>query len=397
MGYYLRAMAVTVDALAEAAAMAAEFRVDAAERDLAAGTPWPQRDRLRASGLLKLMIPSQYGGLGSDWPTTLRTIREIATADGALAHLYGYHHLGLVTPHLLGTLEQRARWYEQTAREALMWGNALNPLDPRTTLKPATDGGSLLNGAKSFCTGAQGSDLLLVSATAAGVVQLQVAVLPTRRDGITVHDDWANMGQRQTDSGSVSFVDVLVQPDDVLGPPGAGGSVWASLRPCVTQSILSNIFLGVAQGAFDEAAAYTRALGKPFFGSIAERATDDPYTLLHYGEMQAQLAATTCLLDATAQRLQAAWEREDALTAEERGACSAAVATGKVAAGKAALEITSRIFEVMGARATSERYRFDRFWRNVRTLTLHDPLDYKAREVGDWVLNGRAPVPSHYS
>jgi len=51
----------------------------------------------------------------------------------------------------------------------------------------------------------------------------------------------------------------------------------------------------------------------------------------------------------------------------------------------------------MGARATSERYRFDRFWRNVRTLTLHDPLDQKVREVGDWVLNGRPPTPSFYS
>ena len=385
-------MVAMVDALAEAVAMAAEFRVDAAERDLAAGTPWPQRKRLRSSGLLKLMIPSQYGGLGADWPITLRTIREIATADGSLAHLYGYHHLGVVTPHLLGTREQRARFYTATARDNLFWGNALNPLDPRTILISGR-----LSGQKSFCTGAQGSDLLLVSATEPGNPQLQVAALPTRREGITVHDDWANMGQRQTDSGSVTFDNVAVERDDLLGPPGAGGSVWASLRPCVTQSILSNIFLGVAQGAFDAAADYTRAQGKPFFGSTAECAADDPYTLLHYGEMQAQLSATACLLDATARRLQQAWEGEDALTAEERGECSATVATGKVAAGKAALEVTSRIFEVIGARATMERYRFDRFWRNVRTLTLHDQLDYKAREVGDWVLNGRPPVPSHYS
>ena len=74
-----------------------------------------------------------------------------------------------------------------------------------------------------------------------------------------------------------------------------------------------------------------------------------------------------------------------------------AVSVAKVAAGKTALEVTSRVFEVMGARATSARYRFDRFWRNVRTLTLHDPLDYKVREVGDWALNGRLPTPSFYS
>jgi alkylation response protein AidB-like acyl-CoA dehydrogenase len=51
----------------------------------------------------------------------------------------------------------------------------------------------------------------------------------------------------------------------------------------------------------------------------------------------------------------------------------------------------------MGSRATGGTYRFDRFWRNVRTLTLHDPLDYKVREVGDFALNSRYPTPSFYS
>src|SRR5262245_19798904 len=195
-----------MDVAAEAAALAAEFRVDAAERDLAAGTAWAQRERIRASGLLRLMIPAAFGGMGGDWPTTLRAVREIATADGSLAHLYGYHHLGMVTPHLIGTPDQSAHWYARTARDNLFWGNALNPQDPRTALT-ARYGQTLLNGQKSFCSGAQGSDLLLVSATEEGK-PLQVAVLPTRRAGITVHDDWENMGQRQTDSGSTSFADV---------------------------------------------------------------------------------------------------------------------------------------------------------------------------------------------
>ena len=49
-----------------------------------------------------------------------------------------------------------------------------------------------------------------------------------------------------------------------------------------------------------------------------------------------------------------------------------------------------------GARATSSAYGFDRHWRNVRTHTVHDPVAYKAREVGDWVLNRRAPEFSLY-
>jgi alkylation response protein AidB-like acyl-CoA dehydrogenase len=385
------------DPLAESAKLVEAFRTDAAERDMAAGTPRLQRDLIRASGLLKLLIPAELGGIGANLQTFLAIVRDIATVDGSLAHLFAYHHLDLITPHLIGTPSQRDRWYHQTARNNWFWGNSLNPLDPRTTLVAVDDGPFRLNGEKSFCTGGQDSDLLVVSATLPGERQLQVMVVPTGREGITVRDDWDNMGQRQTDSGSMSFRDVVVYRDELLGPPGAGGSVWATLRPCVTQSILSNIYLGIAQGAFDEALNYTRQLDRPFAGSAAPRPAEDPYVIERYGEMQVQLAGAACLLDRAADTLQRAWQQEYALTAEQRGQCAVAVSLAKVAAGRTALEVTSRVFEVMGARATSARYRFDRFWRNARTLTLHDPLDYKVREVGDFALNGRLPTPSFYS
>lgn len=390
-------MTQTRDYVAEAAALAAIFEADAAERDRAAGTPRPQRDLIRDSGLLRLMIPTEYGGLGATWPTTLLAVREIARADGSLAHLFGYHHLGVVTPHLIGTPEQRERFYSLTASHNWFWGNALNPLDTRTTLQRQTGQPARLSGTKSFCTGAQDSDVLLTSAIEPGRSQIAVAVLPTDREGITVHDDWDNMGQRQTDSGSVTFQDVAVFDDELLGPPGAGGSTFASLRTCITQLILSNIFLGVGLGAFEAARQYTRGLAKPLAGSTAERPTDDPYIVEHYGELWVGLSAAACLVDRAGDALQAAWERENALAPEERGQCAVAVSMAKVAAGRTALEVTSRVFEAMGARATAGRYRFDRFWRNVRTLTLHDSVDHKVREVGDWVLNERLPTPSFYS
>ena len=218
------------DPLAEAQRLAAEFRADAPERDQAAGTPKKQRDHLRASGLLQLSVPTRLGGLGASWPTILRIVREFATADGSLAHLFGYHHLCLITPHLIGTPAQRDHWYAETARRGLFWGNSLNPLDLRTSLARNNGDTIHLNGEKSFCTGAADSDVLLVSANWPGESRLQVAVLQTTSEGITVRDDWDNMGQRQTDSGSVSFRDVVCQAEDFLGPPGAGGTCG---RRCV--------------------------------------------------------------------------------------------------------------------------------------------------------------------
>ena len=155
--------------------------------------------------------------------------------------------------------------------------------------------------------------------------------------------------------------------------------------------------MGIARGAFDAAGEYTRGLERPFAGSPASRPSEDPYILERFGEMQVQLRAAECLAELAGQALEHAWQRQEALHADERGECAVAVSTAKVAAGRCALDVTSTIFEVMGARATAGRYRFDRFWRNARTLTLHDPLDYKVREVGDWALNGRFPTPSFYS
>ena len=87
----------------------------------------------------------------------------------------------------------------------------------------------------------------------------------------------------------------------------------------------------------------------------------------------------------------------DALTAEARGAHEVRVAAVKARATDVALEITNRIFEVTGARATKASVGLDRFWRNVRTHTLHDPVAYKRREVGRWVLTGELPEPTWYS
>jgi alkylation response protein AidB-like acyl-CoA dehydrogenase len=61
------------------------------------------------------------------------------------------------------------------------------------------------------------------------------------------------------------------------------------------------------------------------------------------------------------------------------------------------LDVASRFFETTGARSAHGALRLDRFWRNLRLQTLHDPLDYKLQEIGSWVLHGEVPAPSFYS
>jgi alkylation response protein AidB-like acyl-CoA dehydrogenase len=160
---------------------------------------------------------------------------------------------------------------------------------------------------------------------------------------------------------------------------------------------LGLLYLGIAQGAFAAARHYTQTKSRPWLTSGVESATQDPYILQHYGNLWVELEAATCLTDRAITILQTTWDREWGLTASERGDCAVAVATAKVAASKIGLAIANQIFELMGARSTHSQFGFDRYWRNLRTFTLHDPIDYKICDLGNWALNGNYPQPNFYS
>ncbi|GGD61782.1 acyl-CoA dehydrogenase family protein [Caballeronia grimmiae] len=377
-------------------ALLREWAQTAAARDKSGGTAFHERDLLRKSGLLRLSIPAQYGGDGALWSTTLDIVRRMAQVDSSLAHLFAFHHLQLATIRLFGRDTQIRHWLSETVNQGWFWGNALNPLDKSTRALPGETNGYLFDGRKSFCSGARDSDQLLASAFDSDG-KLLIGVTPTNRAGITVLDDWDNMGQRQTDSGTVIFERVGIAPDELLNDPGPLSSPFACLRPLLAQAILSHIYVGIGEGALQAAREATLAQARPWIASQAERPSEDPYVIAHYGDFWVALEGARLLAERAMQAFDEAWQRGLALTESERGEVAIAVATSKVAAARAGLEVASRMFDVTGARSTTAALRLDRFWRNVRVHTLHDPIDYKVRELGDWALNGRAPKPSFYS
>jgi alkylation response protein AidB-like acyl-CoA dehydrogenase len=399
------------DPLTVARELAKEFAATAAERDDRGGTAWHERDRIRKSGLLKLIIPTSLGGSGFNWPTALEVVRTVATADGSLGHVLGFHYLVSVVPHLIGSEEQRRFYYRQTAEGNWFWGNAFNPplvssvypdqiVGWKVVITPDGDA-YRLNGTNFYCSGATGSDILVISALKPGIDRLTrsfvVGAIPTNREGVTIHNDWNNFGQRQTDSGSVSFQDVRVQKEELFLEPGPFRQAFATLRTCISQLTLTNVYLGLAQGAFSSAKQFVPSRAQAWINSGLQDPTEDPYILRHFGEFWVELEGARLLANRAAESLQNAWVAAEGLTAEERGSVAVDIATAKVAAIRCGLRITSEIFEVMGARATKTKDRFDRFWRNLRTHSLHDPIDYKLRDLGRWALKDEAPKPGFYT
>ena len=182
-----------------------------------------------------------------------------------------------------------------------------------------------------------------------------------------------------------------------LQAPGQAPTPQSTLRSQVAQLIMANLYLGIGQGAFEAARTYTREQSRAWFASGVDAAADDPFIQHRYGELWLLLRPAEVLADQAAQALDRAFARGALLTARERGDVAVAVAEAKVLSHRAGIEISNQMFELTGARATSARYGYDRFWRNVRVHTLHDSLDYKLKDIGQWVLTGEVPVPSIYS
>jgi alkylation response protein AidB-like acyl-CoA dehydrogenase len=383
-----------VDAVVEA--LARRLAETAVERDQEGGHAAQQREWIRDSGLLSLPVPLEYGGQGLAWSAVFRAVRRLAQADAALAHAFGFHHLQLAGVQLYGTPEQQSRWLRETVAQRWFWGNALNPADRRLRATEVK-GGYLLQGIKSFCSGSVGSDQLTVSAWHEPSASPLTGIVATRRQGVHVDRDWDAFGQRQTDSGTVRFEQVLLADREVLQAPGVVPTPQATLRSQIAQLHQVNLFVGIAQAAFEAALEYSRELAKPWVASGVANAIDDPFIQHRYGELRLLLRPAQLLGDAAGLQLDAAFQRGAALTAQERGELAIAVAEAKVIAHRAALEISSQMFELTGARSTSQRFGFDRFWRNARVHTVHDPVDYKLRDLGRHALAGTHPEPTAYS
>ncbi|MGL4315872.1 MAG: acyl-CoA dehydrogenase family protein [Pseudomonas sp.] len=374
--------------------LAKRLAATAIERDKLGGHARAERELIRDSGLLSQAIPQRYDGQGRTWPEIYRIIRHLAAADSSLAHLLAFNHLQVATILLHGSAEQQRHWLQRSVQERWFWGNATNGRDTGLSLS-AREEHHELNGRKSFCSGALGADALVVSAPRGRSASDRVfLVLPAQREGLAVNDDWDAFGQRQTDSGTVQFENVFVDRDELL--VSGGQSPRSSLRVCLSQLILTQLYLGNSQGALDGALRYTREQARPWIGANVASSGEDPFIQKRYGELWLQYRSALLLAEHAAERLQQAWEKP-ALGAAERGEVALLIAEARVASARAALEITAQVFDALGARSTASHFGFDRFWRNVRVHTLHDPLDYKVRDIGNWVINGTPPTPSLYS
>ncbi|CAM3303951.1 acyl-CoA dehydrogenase family protein [Kibdelosporangium persicum] len=370
---------------------------DGAARDRAAKTPYDEIQLLKDAGLVNILAPAHTGGGGMEWPTAYRVVRGVASGDGSIGQLIGDHFLWAWLPRIMGTPEQVVPFEAAGGANRYFYGCALNPRFRDIVVRDEGDH-LVFNGRKTFCTGVKVSDYSVIEGLLEGTEDTYIlAYVPIDQPGVVFHDDWDNMGQRLTESGSVTFNDIKVPWSDALGwrDKKHYPRVYNTMNVPTGQLMFANIYAGVARGALITAEEYTRTQGTAWGGY--ERTVDEPRVLDVIGDLTTKLWTLEAFLDQVAEDGLEIHRDPDALTERKRGEYKVRTGAARARSAETALEITARIFEVTGARSTASKYGYDRFWRNVRTHSLHHPIYYHRQEVGKYQLLDQIPKPGRYS
>lgn len=356
--------------------------------------PFEAVDLVRDAGLGAFRLPVDRGGSGGSLRDLFGVLCRLAEADPQVAHILRSHFLFVEEQLRDSETDSRSRWLEQV-RQGAVFGNATAELSKNdagslrweTQLTP--DGrGFRLNGAKFFTTGTLFADFVyVVAGTASGAVAR--VVVPVDRPGVRVRDDWDGFGQRLTGSGSTTFEDVSIEPEEVFPFVSApdDGRLWYS---SFQQLYLQAVIVGVLRGIVRDAVALAHGRNRTYSHAAGATPAEDPQLQQVIGTLasNAYVAEVAVLAAADAQDRAVASVRDGVIDPDLDHQAALEASKAKVVVDDLGQRSATQLFDVGGASATRRSANLDRHWRNVRTLSSHNPTLYKARVIGEHHVNG---------
>jgi alkylation response protein AidB-like acyl-CoA dehydrogenase len=243
-----------------------------------------------AFGIQGLLVPAEYGGLGTDPLTAVAALERLAYAckDNGLLFSINAHMWTAITPLVYsGSEAQKRKYLSGLCDGTLIGGNAMSEpnsgSDAFSLATTAVKKGSkyILNGSKIFVTNGPVADLLVVFATldkARGPNGVSAFLVEKDSPGMNVARKLEKMGLRTSPMAEVFFEDCEVPEENLLGKEGSGASqfTWAMTweRGCILASAV-----GSMQRSLERCIRYAkerRQFGQPIgkFQLVASKIVD---------------------------------------------------------------------------------------------------------------------------
>ena len=255
--------------------------------------------KLTDAGIMGIIVPEAYGGVGADYVSYALAIEELARVDAGTAVTVSVHSMICAAIARLGSDAQKKRWLPKLATGDTIAGFALTESDAgsdaaslRSTARRNGDG-YVLNGRKQWCTNGSYCDVVMGMFRTGGPGPKGVSafLIPRETNGIVVERVTDKLGIRTSNTVDLAFEDANVAADALLGSEGDGfGGAMTALTS--GRIGIASQAVGILAACLDESVRFAKeriAFGKPigaFEGvsfKIAQMAMDlDAARLLVY-------------------------------------------------------------------------------------------------------------------
>jgi len=316
-------------------------------------------------GLFGLVVPEEYGGAGGDFTSLCVAIEELGRVDQSVGiTLSAGVGLGINPILTFGTEEQKQRWLPELCAGRALGAFGLTEAGAGSdaggtrTTAVLQDGEWVINGTKAFITNS-GTDitrLVTVTAvtgtTASGKKEISSLLVPVPTPGFTAEPAYSKVGWHASDTHPLSFDDVRVPEENLLGERGRG---YAGFLQILDEGriAIAALAVGAAQGCVDESVAYARqreAFGRPIGQNQA--------VAFKIARMEARAhTARTAYYDAAAKMLAGLPFKKEASIA-------------KLVAGEAAMDNARDATQVHGGYGFMNEYVVSRHYRDSKILEV---------------------------
>ena len=341
-----------------------EIKPTAEEVDETAEFPMEVYKKMAKAGFLGIKIPQKYGGSGGDHRSYVIVMEELAKASGVSTIWISSPNSLQSTPILRdGTEEQKEKYLKPMVTGEKLFCFALTEpgagSDAASILTTAVADGDdyILNGRKTFLTGAPVSDYIIVFAKTSeevGAKGISTFVVDSKLPGVSFGKAEHKMGMIGCPTGDVVLDNVRVSKNDMLGKEGKG-FINAMKTLSVGRLGIAAQALGLATGAMEEAIKYAKS--RVQFGKPLAQFQNTRFML---AEMEVKLTAMRHLT------YDAAYKMDQGDSADKEASMA------KLFATEEAKWIIDRALQIHGGYGYIREYPVERMYRDIRVTSLYE-------------------------
>lgn len=336
----------------------------AAEHDAKHTFPYEVVAGMADMGLFGLPFPEEYGGMGGDYFALCLALEELGKIDQSVAiTLEAGVSLGAMPIYRYGNDKQKQEWLPQltSGRSLAAFGltepSAGSDAGGTKTTAIADSGDWVINGSKQFITNSGTDITTLVTVTAVtgqngGKKEISTILVPTDTPGFVAEPAYNKVGWNASDTHPLSFTDVRVPEENLLGERGRG---YANFLRILDEGriAIAALAVGAAQGCVDESVRY--ATEREAFGQVIGRNQAIAFKI---GRMEARAhTARTAYYDAAALMLAGKPFKKQASIA-------------KLVASEAAMDNSRDATQIFGGYGFMNEYPVARHYRDSKILEI---------------------------